>query len=265
MRVVSFGSYTFAHRLSGFNANFANLVPRTMRLPGMDGGYDEMGDDAPPSEIGRVQIQMRYNATSGSAMQQTRDDLRGLAALGRQVLVIEPSGGTATRWANAKINNVGISERMAAITDKVQEVSLDFQVADARWYSDNAASGTVAACSGTATDFSRANAGNATSRPVITLVAGTAALTAGATIKRLVGTVVADRIVYSGTVAAGGTLVVDCRALSVKIGGVDSYGTAFSADHPAWLRLEPGSNDYRVELAAGKTANVTFEWDDTWY
>lgn len=265
--VVSFGTYEFDNRLTQLDVNFANTVPRTMRLPGLEGGFDEYGDSPAPSEIGKVTARFRFNATSGTAMQALRDAVRGLAALGRGTLVIQPSGGTAAyaeRWTWARINSVQVPEKMAAISDAVQDISVDWQVAESRWYSDNAASGTAAACSGTATNFSRTNGGNAVALPVITVIAGGTALNT-LVIKRLDGATVRDRISYSGTVAIGGTLVIDCRALSVYKNGAEAYSAQFEADHPAWMRMQPGSNDFRVELESGKGANVQMDWDDTWY
>lgn len=270
-RVVSFGEYEFPARWTQFDTNFGDAVPRTVRLPGMDGGYDEFGDDPAPTEIGNVKFRLRVSqpgmdlTSQGTAMQALRDALRGLAAQGRQVLVIEPSGGTAQRWTMARINSVQASERLPAETDRIQDFVFDFQVSDPRWYSDNAASGTVEACGAGTTSFTRSNGGNALTVPVITVVAGTAALASGVTVRRVSGGTVLDRAQYAGTVAAGGTLVIDCRALSVTLAGSAAYGTAFSYDHPAWLRIPPGDNDYQVVLGAGQSADVTFEWDDAWY
>lgn len=270
-RVISFGSYTFPDRLTQFDDNFGDAVPRTLRLPGMDGGYDQFGDDPAPTEIGRITLRLKVAqdgmdlASQGSAMQALRDDLRALTGMGRQVLTIEPSGGTAQRWTWARANFVQINQKMPAISDRLSDFTIDWQAADPHWYSDNANSGTAVAASGTATDFTLNNGGNARTVPTLTLIAGTAALASGVTVRRLDGTAVVDEVSYGGTVSAGGTLVIDCRALAVRLGGADGYGTAFAYEHPAWLRLLPGDNDYRIILGSGQTASVTFDWDDAWY
>jgi len=270
-RVVSFGSYTFPSKLVQLDSNFGDGVPRTQRLPGMDGGYDEFGDDPAPTEIGRITLRLRVAqdgmdlAAQGTAMQALRDGLRALVGLGRQVLTVEPSGGTATRWTYARANYVQTNEKMPAISDRLSDFTIDLQCADPHWYSDNAGSGTAVAAAGTATDFTLTNGGNARTVPVVALVAGTAALPNGVTLRRLDGTAVKDQVAFAGTVAAGGTLVIDARALAVTLNGADAYGTAFAYDHPAWLRLLPGDNDYRIVLGAGEAATVTWTWDDAWY
>lgn len=265
--IVSFGDYNFPDRGIHLEANFADTVPRTTRLPGMDGGYDEFGDDPAPSEIGRVNARLRLNASGGSAMQAARDELRGLAAIGRGSLVMQPSGGTAAyapRWAWARINSVSIPEKMPIITDAVQDASIDWQVSDSRWYSMELVSPGGQECAGTATDFQGTAGGNAIAYPMITVTAS-GTLPNGFTLQRLVDAVVVDEIEYGEALDDEDEVVVDCRALSVTLNGAEAYGTAFVPLHPAWMRLLPGSNDLRVALNSGGSAEVTVEWYDTWY
>lgn len=264
--IVSFDDYNFPERGIHLETNFADAVPRTTRLPGLDGGYDEFGDDPAPSEIGRVNARLRLNAASGSAMQTTRDELRGLAAIGRGSLVMQPSGGTvfAQRWAWARINSVQVVEKMHAVTDRVQDISIDWQVSDSRWYSEPVATPGDVECAGTATDFQVSPGGNAAAAPVITVTA-VGALPDGFTVQRLVEDVVYDEIEYGDALIDEDVVVMDCRALSVTKNDVAAYGTAFSTLHPAWMRLQPGDNDLRVVLNSGGSATLAIEWYDTWY
>lgn len=71
---------------------------------------------------------------------------------------------------------------------------------------------------------------------------------------------------WTGTLAAGDQLVVDCGALTVTNDGADAYsGFGFTSDHliPDWFQLMPGGNGIGVEVTTASTdATVTFQFDD---
>lgn len=265
-RVLSFGDYTFPDTIPArgeiLRTNFANGVTRTVRLPGMDGGYDEYGSDRLASEIGNVRYRFMLVAETPSEMADLRDEVMALADLGITELTIETPAGDE-RWTWAKVNNISMPTQPDVYSDKMVEVTIDWQVTLPRWFSDSEDSPQVEACSGTDTTFMVANGGNAAAVPIFTIDPSTD-LTSGITIQRLVSAVVVDEIDFDAALLASDVLVIDCKALAVKKNGSDAYGTAFSADHPAWLRLLPGDNTIKVILGGGESASVTVEWNDTW-
>jgi hypothetical protein len=237
-------------------------VPRTVRLPGMDGGYDLLGDDAPPVEIGRVTWRYRLLADTRPQMEALRDTVKAMVRSGRQQLVMETSGGTQ-RWTYAKINNVGMPDSVVRRSERVQDVTLDFQVPHPRWFSTAASSPVVQACSGTNTTYTITTGGTAIAKATITVDPG-ATLTSGVIVQRLVSSVVIDEVDFNASLVASDLLVVDARALSVKKNGADAYGNTFSTKTPGWFRLVPGDNTIKVILVGAETASVSIAWDDTW-
>ncbi|MCC6156137.1 MAG: phage tail family protein [Candidatus Hydrogenedentes bacterium] len=63
-------------------------------------------------------------------------------------------------------------------------------------------------------------------------------------------------LIYTGTIAAGATLLIDCGAKAVTVNGVDSYrnlrlGPSHTAEQ--WFVLQPGNNT----IVAGATGTLT--------
>ena len=266
-RFVSFGAYTFPDTVpdSGevLRSNFGNAVPRTSRLPGMDGGYDEYGDDAAAGEIGNVRARFMLVAATAAAMQTARDAVMATARYGRATLTVETFAG-GQRFTKARVNNIAMNSEHDAYSEKLCEVTVDFQVALPRWYSVAGASPVTTACSGVLTDFTITNGGNANAQPVIT-IDPSVTLTSGVKVQRIVSSVVVDQVDYDASLLASDLLVVNCQSLTVTKNAVDAYGNVFSSNHPAWLRLLPGANTIRVVLVGAETASVAVAWDDTWY
>ena len=263
MRLISFGSYNFDNNGTSLVTNFGNAVPRTTRLPGMDGGFDEYGDDAAAHEIGRVTWRMFLHATTPAEMQAKRDAVMAMVRSGRATLTVETVGG-GQRFTTARVNSIQMPDDVIARSHRTQQVTLDFQVALPRWYSVAGASPVTTACSGVLTDFTITNGGNADAQPVIT-IDPSVTLTSGVKVQRIVSSVVVDQVDYDASLLASDLLVVNCQSLTVTKNAVDAYGNVFSSNHPAWLRLLPGANTIRVVLVGAETASVAVAWDDTWY
>ncbi len=69
----------------------------------------------------------------------------------------------------------------------------------------------------------------------------------------------ATDIAWSGTLAAGQALVIDCGARTVRRAGIDAYnGFTYEAGHamPFWLILEPGDNSVVVTLNAASSFSI---------
>lgn len=265
-RVISFGSYTFPDTIPArgeiVRTNFGNTVTRAVRLPGMDGTFDEMGGDRNPSEAGDVRCRFALVAGTPDDMADQIDAVMAMAQSGRAALTIETQSGDQ-RWTWAKVNNISLPIEPDVYSARLVEVTVDFQVTLPVWFSTSADSPQTEACSGVATTFQVVNAGNAAAIPVITITAGAGGLADGVTLQQLAGS--SPDVIHDGeALAAGDVLVIDCRALTVTKNGADAYGVEFAAGHPAWLRLIPGSSQIKVALGASETASVKFEWDDTW-
>lgn len=73
---------------------------------------------------------------------------------------------------------------------------------------------------------------------------------------------------FTGTIAAGTSLVVDCGDWTVLNDGVDAYGNfALTANHviAPWLRLHPGNNTINVYFTCGDAAStITLTYSDGW-
>lgn len=272
-KVLRFGSYSFPDTGVEFGDNFRDMVARTSRLPGMDGGYDEYGTSRAAAEIGDVRFSMILKADTAEAMQMAREALAQIVHLGKQRLWVETYDG-AQRFTWARVNSIQISERYKEFPALNQRVTINWQVSDPRWFQlgteawswgDGTAWGAAAwggeaaatACSGTQTDFTVSTAGNAETEARITIACGAAQTCENPTVQRLVGGVVVDEVSWTGILGNNETLEINARSLSVKKNGTDAYGTAFAFEHPAWFRILPGTNSIRVIFDnAGDAADV---------
>lgn len=284
MRLVSFGAYVFEDVGVRINTNFADLVPATSRLPGLDGGFDEYGDEAAPSEIGNVSFEMVLTENNQAEMQRKRDALRGLARLGMQRLVVQTwDPDAALRYCWARINNIQVSDNVNAVTHRVNRVQITFQVSSPRWQDVSESDaiygqavfgqfifgggiGVIETASGTSTDMTITNDGNAIAYPVIyvTTAAGEA-ITSPLNIIRRVNGVAIDQLTIATSLTANQTLVINTQTKSIKKMSVDAYAN-LTALTPEWLRLLPGDNAIRVTMGGGGNAcTIRFKFAATWY
>ncbi len=288
MRAVKFGlsspSYVFPEFQNSFRTNFANLVPPTLRLPGLSGGFDELGDSPAPAEIGNIALSFTLVADSRSEMEVKRDQVRQMAAWGVQDLFVQPSDTLlAQRWCRARVNNISMPEDPSGNTDLHQPVSVNFQAADPRWLSTGTESwrwgdgtkwgsgakwgglGTVPGIIGTGT-LTASNVGNAISRPRILVRCGVGEGVTNVTVERILGGLVVDRVFWPGVLIAGDSLLIDCRRWEVRKNGVEVYSSAFDFLHPDWMRLMPGGNQLRVSfLYPTDVAGVVVRAYDAYY
>ena len=110
------------------------------------------------------------------------------------------------------------------------------------------------------------NGGNDTVRnEIVTVTAGAAAIT-NLVIKRKVGGVTYEHLVYAGTISAGQALVIDCGADSVKNNGVGDYANfSRGANHQTnWLlQLLAGDNSIEVTITGGSiNSTILFTFSD---
>lgn len=85
-------------------------------------------------------------------------------------------------------------------------------------------------------------------------------------IKRKIGAITYEHLVYIGSIAAGESLVIDCGEQSAKNDGVgDSAHFSRGADHKydGWMQLEPGDNTVEVtRTGGGATSSISFSFYD---
>lgn len=78
-----------------------------------------------------------------------------------------------------------------------------------------------------------------------------------------------DQISYTGTVAAGNDLVIDCGAMTVKNNGSDDYDNlSVPSTRTHWLPLEPGDNAVTVTISyvpiSSDTSEILFDFYEGW-
>ncbi len=99
--------------------------------------------------------------------------------------------------------------------------------------------------------------------PLITITVGAAPITA-LTIATAGGT----DIDWTGNIAIGDSLVIDCGAKSIKDDGVNAYvGFSYGGSHTAngWLELPPGDTAITISRTGGSTdSTVQVDFQDIW-
>jgi hypothetical protein len=133
-RLISFGSYVFPDTQGQLNDNFLNTVTRTTRLPGLSGGFDELGQGSAPSEVGNLRLSFWLIGKNRQDIQRLRDEVRGLAELGVQTLRLQPvDPAEGVRTVQARISNIEMNENAAEMYETQQRVAINFQVSYPRW------------------------------------------------------------------------------------------------------------------------------------
>lgn len=263
------GSQEFAfHFVQDWRDNFAEVVPRTQRLPALDGGFDELGDLPAPAEIGNVQVNFALVSETLAGMTAQLDALRALARWGKGRLYMQVADGTqGERWCWARLNNLSTPHNYARHTDLFMRVQASFQVSDPHWYEQGRwawawGDGTrwgsrtwgggalVYAITGLSTPLNLpTRVGTAPVRPRFTFKVGTGHSAEDVTLQRLSSSgVVLEQIQYAGLLSAGDVLDVNAFALRVTKNGAPAYTSAFSASRWGWMTLQTGINTLRVEL-----------------
>ncbi|GEM_PF-1158297 len=259
--------------------NFGDLVPRTTRLPGTHGGFDEYGVDEAPAEIGNVQGTLKLKHSLSSDMRQWLDSLRSMSRQKKGRLYMQPVDDSAQqRWCVARLNNLTTPHSEQSHTGVMMQANFSFQVNDPHWYTQGTSApawgffswgdGTVwggsavaQSVSGVSTDLTEnVMGGTVETLPTITISCDTGQTAQNIIIQRLVGGVIKDQITYTDTLGAGDSVVIQCRAKSVKKNGVGSYAN-LTATRAQWMRLKPGANSIRVLMAnSGDVANIKFAY-----
>jgi hypothetical protein len=268
--VAGGNTYTFPATIQGLRDNFKNVVPRTVRLPGMDGGFPTDGAGKRASEIGSISFSFYLRASSRADMEALRDAAQAMTNWGLGRLYMQPSDPTdSERWAWCAVNNITTARKEHEHTNLFQLVQCRFLAPDPYWFAPGTLtvwggttwgggewlSDNTTSVSGSSQYVTETNDGNATTHPIISLLAtGTCV---NPRVQRIVDGAVVDEVKYNAVLAADDELVIDCRSKSVFLNTDDAYTSAFSYAHPDWLRLLPGDNTVRIAFDGAGAADVT--------
>lgn len=267
---------------STYRDNFRNGVPRVTRLPGVSGGYDELGIAEMPSEVGNIRVQLWALAETPAAMFLHKKRIGVIKSFGTAVLTKQPIGGGETMYVLAKVNNIEYAENVKNTPFRQLQFAIDFQVPDPRWRAIGTTGGiwddgtiwddgsiwdgedVEEAVSGLTTEITVSPDGNAITLPTITFLCGVGETASQLRIQRLVGGAVVDELSYSTTLVANDSLIIDCESKTIKLNGADAYGSAFEFKTAAWLALMPGiDNTIRVKMGlAGDAGSIAVNYEE---
>lgn len=263
-----------------YQDNFAALDSRTKRLPGADGGYDELGDGRGLSGVGRIQFSFYLVSATREGMQALRDAARKMADWGVGRLYFQPTDpAAALRWTWARVDEVRIREDRHLHSDLFQRVQITFEASEPFWYTDSGLAvwgggwtwgggtlwggGSVTAVT-TSTTLSLTNNGNAYTQATISIKGG-ATPPSDILIRRMVEGEPVDEVRWARALSTGERLFIDCRRLGVWLEGQRKYDAAFSFRNPWWLRLLPGSNSIKVQLGStGEQIDLKVNYRERW-
>lgn len=253
-------AYTFPN-MQTFNPAFANAVNATSRVVGASGGVDYYGGEDAPDSIASLRATFYLQSDTEAGMQALRDEVAALKTLGAQKLYWQPQGSLEQRWCYAKVDRVGMNQAWRD-TEFWQLVTINFHVAEPRWYHDQESQAINA--SGTSTDGTITNAGNTPALARVVMAPGVGDSCENPAVRRIVSAVTVDEMQYIGTLTNGDTLILDAEEKSAELNSASVFGDIDVQNWPHWFWLLPGSNTVRVIFSnPGDAAAVTVYWKDT--
>ena len=236
--------------------NFRNVVPRTSRLPGLSGGFDEYGKAPAPSEIGNVSITVGYEASSPADMEDKKIAIGAMRAFGKKRLYKQPVDPTADeRYCEARINSIDFNEAVGDRPERYMIFTISFQVDNPFWltqgteapqYGDGSVFGSGVTYGGTPVteslvgvdnSFSVSPSGNDIIYPRMTLVVPSGKSATNIRVQRLINDSVIDQVRYAGTLDADDVYEINCRSYATYLNGADGYDDNFSFNTAAWFSL----------------------------
>lgn len=269
--------YTFPADQLNISDNFADLVTRTRRVAGADGGFDDLGDGRSLSEIGSVRADFWLFAESAADARTQIEAIEKMADAGVQRLYMQPMDiSKAQRWCWARVDNIAIPQNAIDQPHKRIRAQLTFQVSDPFWYSAGSfavwgggskwgdgtrwSGGAVTSVNGLSTTLTVTNNGNAYTLAQMSLHP-TSGVMNQPIIRRIVNGRVVDEVSYMGMLTTSSYLFIDAQKLAVRLNDANAYGDQFHAKNAYWMRLLPGSNTIEVRMAdATDSGNICLRW-----
>ena len=276
MRLTQFGTYTFPL----FNKrDLVSQGDSSGALLALTGGevYDGYQDDQAPEASTDLVTSFEIIEATAAAVQTQYDLIRALRGKVLKLWAHFPDG--TDRWVTARLAKVKMERRREYIF--YQPVELTFEVARPGWngtgrgptwaldageildsglfldYDD------VITLDGSPKSATIANGGNRMQNEIILVFRA-----AGNPISAITFKCGPVDWTFSGTVAAGKTLTVDCRTRSIRNDGVDAYNLlTLNAGHTVsdWCQLEPGNNAATITYTcAGNATTLDLAYYDGW-
>lgn len=229
-----------------------------LRLPG-GRAYDWRGSERAPIAPEEIVIEGVWVADSVAAMETKHAAL--LALVGRRSKLWR-SNGTTQHWRTARL--LSIDAPIEAGFAHWMAYTMRFELAAMPWQGTaRAPTQTLAVADPSYTTITCTNGGNAR---VCDVVVAVTAQSSAITRVRVAVPGVSD-FEWTGSLAAGSTLALDCGAKRVRIGSVNAYAITLRAEHSVsdWLRLEPGDTAVRVyRSGGGATSTASISYSDGW-
>lgn len=222
------------------------------------GVYDPFGTDQAPRKSSRLSARVLLIGANSAAVKTALDAWQAKVGARGNLIRISDAGDHQTvtaRLVEAKASRSPENIRLLPL-------SLTWDVLSPVW-SGTAHSDTTTLNANPKT-FNVVNNGNAKiTNPIITITVGGTPIT----VVSVIG--VRSMITYTGTIAAGKAVVIDCGAKTVKNDGADAY-SGFSLDATwhsidEWMAIAAGTSSTRVDLTGGG-ADSTINWvySDGW-
>lgn len=248
------------------NDNFTNVLTRTSRLPGVDGGFDEFGDDKSPNAVGNVSVSFWVKKNSLAEMTRRIRELDAMVSWGVSRLYKQPTDPNEPElFADARVDNISRPQHVLRSTHRQINISMDFQIRVPGWlvqgtesflWGDGTAWSSGATWGGTAVpisvvgvenSFSVQPLGNALTWPRILIVVPSGKSAENIRVQRIVASQVVDEVSWATTLAADDRLLINARKQSVTLNGANAYGADFAFVSGRWFGLQGGlENDIRV-------------------
>lgn len=261
-----------------YTAGTAGTQERTVRTVG-GGLFDGWGAAQARMELPyRLAYDCRAYASTAAALRATLDALRAKRGV-RGRLVRQGDNDDGEQWATARLMEVEYQADVMNL-QLIQPLRMAWSV-QSPWYGGSHGTGWTLASglyldAGLYLDMASRHVLTATSNVVTVTNYGNAAvenavLSVTAGMYNLTALTIrcgSCELVYSGTVVARKTLVIDCGAKTVVNDGTADYARlTLGANHAsaAWMRLAPGANSVTVtRTGGGAETAITFEFSDAW-
>lgn len=277
-----FGSVTLP---VGSPRHTAGTMASQTQLVKLVGGrvYDASGGERLPVAYPfQLKYDCKVTGTSSATLRSTLDELRALRGTTARLYRRRLDNPLVRQWATAQLVSIDYDTEARHSHGLFQPITMNFLVMSqwrgilhgAPWYLDEGHyldTGLFLdladryALTSASMALTISNDGNAPVDDVIlTLEAGATPVT-GLTVQ-----VGSCHLVWTGTVAANKSLVIDCSPTvrSVYNDGVAAWnGLSLGGSHAsnAWCRLEKGDNTVTVERTGGGTDSyITFDFSDGW-